>query len=185
MPCPARMAKKALRGDDSGTPLTKNPLSGDGGKGRFARGLAKAQVTNGLFSVEAIIHLAIVTAGALFGHTSSLPRPFLARALPNPSPRSHFLAILANFVLAGGCGTNTEHLSDVLFNQDPLEVAYHSELLDACPSLCSDPVKVPVTEVDCPVQKDEPQVKEVHDEYPVDGAADEFGGDTKQIAHGD
>ena len=173
------MAKKALRGDDLGTPVAKKGFRSDGGKGRFARGSAKAQVADGLFSVEAIIHLAIVTAGALFGHTSSLPRPFLARALPNPSPRSHFLAILANFVLAGGCGTNTEHLSDVLFNQDPLEVAYHSELLDACPSFCSNPVKVPVPEVDCPVQKDKTQIKEVHDEYPVNGSANEFGGNAE------
>ena len=69
MPCPARMAKKALRGDDLGTPVAKKGFRSDGGKGRFARGSAKAQVADGLFSVEAIIHLAIVTAGALFGHT--------------------------------------------------------------------------------------------------------------------
>ena len=179
MSCPARVAKKAARGDDLETLVAKKGFSGDGGRGRFAKGPAKAQVTDGLSSAEAIIHFAIVTAGALFGHTSSLPRPFLARALPNPSPRSHFLAILANFVLAGGCGTNTEHLSDVLFNQDPLEVAYHSELLDACPSFCSNPVKVPVPEVDCPVQKDKTQIKEVHDEYPVNGSANEFGGNAE------
>ena len=98
------MVKKALRGDDPGTPLAKNPLSGDGGKGRFAKGPAKAQVTKILFSDEAIIHFTIVTAGALFGRTSSLPRPFLASGLPNPSPPGHFLAILAplaNFALGG------------------------------------------------------------------------------------
>ena len=81
MPCPEGVAKKALRGDDLGTPLAKNPFSSDGGKGRFAKGSEKAQVTDGLFSAEAIIHFAIVTAGALFGHASSLPRPFLASAL--------------------------------------------------------------------------------------------------------
>ena len=43
--CPARVAKKALRGDDSETPLAKKGFSGDGGKGRFAKGPAKAQVT--------------------------------------------------------------------------------------------------------------------------------------------
>ena len=101
MSCPAGVAKKALRGDDSGTPLTKNPLSGDGGKGRFARGLAKAQVTNGLFSVEAIIHPAIVTVEALFVHASSLPRPILASALPNSSPPAHFLTILTIIALGG------------------------------------------------------------------------------------
>ena len=59
------MAKKALRGDDSETPLAKKGFSGDGGKGRFAKGPAKAQVTKILFSDEAIIHFTIVTAGAL------------------------------------------------------------------------------------------------------------------------
>ena len=70
------VVKNALRGDDLGTPLAKNLFSGDGGKGRFAKGLAKAQVTEVLFSVEEIIHFAIVTAGALFGQPSSLLRPF-------------------------------------------------------------------------------------------------------------
>ena len=83
MSCLAGVAKKALRGDDPGTPLVKKGFSGDGGKGRFAKGSAKAQVTDGLFSAEAIIHFAIVTAGALFVQPSSLPRPFLASALPN------------------------------------------------------------------------------------------------------
>ena len=92
---PRGVAKKALRGDAFGTPLAKKGFSGDGGRGRFAKGPAKAQVTDGLSSAEAIIHFAIVTAGALFGHTSSLPRPFLARALPNPSPPGHFLAIVS------------------------------------------------------------------------------------------
>ncbi|MDD5807106.1 MAG: hypothetical protein PUD02_07240, partial [Eggerthellales bacterium] len=101
MSCPAGVAKKALRGDDLGTPVAKKGFRSDGSRGRFARGLAKAQVTNGLFSAKEIIHLAIVTARALFGHTSSLPRPFLASALPNPSPRNHFLAIRANFALGG------------------------------------------------------------------------------------
>ena len=101
MSCPEGVAKKALRGDDLGTPLAKNPFSSDGGKGRFAKGSEKAQVTDGLFSAEAIIHFAIVTAGALFVQPSSLPRPFLASALPNPSPRSHFLAIRANYALGG------------------------------------------------------------------------------------
>ena len=104
MPCPEGVAKKALRGDDLGTPLAKNPFGSDGGKGRFAKGPAKAQVTKTLFSAEEIIHFAIVTAGALFGRTSSLPRPFLASGLPNPSPPGHFLAILAplaNFALGG------------------------------------------------------------------------------------
>ena len=86
------MVKKGLLGDGFGNPLAKNPFSGDGGKGRFAKGSAKAQVTDGLFSAEAIIHFAIVTAGALFGQPLSLPRPLLASALPNPSPRSRFLA---------------------------------------------------------------------------------------------
>ena len=72
MSCPAGVAKKALRGDDSGTPLAKKGFSGDGGKGRFAKGPANPQVAEGLFWVEAIIHPAIVTAGAVFGHTSSL-----------------------------------------------------------------------------------------------------------------
>ena len=89
------VVKKGLLGDGFGNPRAKNPFSGDGGKGRFAKGPAKAQVTDGLSSAEAIIHFAIVTAGALFGHTSSLPRPFLARALPNPSPPGHFLAIVS------------------------------------------------------------------------------------------
>ena len=44
MPCPEGVAKKALRGDDLGTPLAKNPFSGDGGKGRFARKFVKSQV---------------------------------------------------------------------------------------------------------------------------------------------
>ena len=95
------MVKKALRGDDSGTPLAKNPFGSDGGKGRFAKGPAKAQVTKTLFSAEEIIHPAIVTAGALFVQPSSLPRPFLASTLPNPSPRSRFLAIRAIFALGG------------------------------------------------------------------------------------
>ena len=79
----AGVAKKALRGDDLGTPLAKKGFSGDGGRGRFAKGSAKAQVAEELFSSEGIIHPAIVTAGAVFGHTSSLPRPFLASGLPN------------------------------------------------------------------------------------------------------
>ena len=95
MCCPAGVVKKALRGDDLGTPLAKKGFSGDGGRGRFAKGPAKAQVTDGLSSAEAIIHFAIVTARALFGHTSSLPRPFLASALPNPSPPGLFLAIVS------------------------------------------------------------------------------------------
>ena len=95
MSCPEGVAKKALRSDDLGTPVAKKGFRSDGGRGRFARGSAKPQVTDGLFSAEEIIHFAIVTAGALFGHVSSLPRPFLASALPNPSPRSHFLALLA------------------------------------------------------------------------------------------
>ena len=105
MPCPEGVAKKALRGDDLGTPLAKNLFSGDGGRGRFAKGLAKAQVTEGLFSVEEIIHFAIVTAGALFGQPSSLLRPFLASVFPNPSPRSHFLAFRAIFALGGDNST--------------------------------------------------------------------------------
>ena len=52
MPCPARVVKKALRGDDFGTPLAKKGFSGDGDRGHFAKGLAKAQVTEGLFSAE-------------------------------------------------------------------------------------------------------------------------------------
>ena len=72
----AGVAKKALRGDNPGTPLAKNPFGGDDDRGRFAKGPEKAQVTDGLFSSEEIIHFAIVTAGALFGHVSSLPRPF-------------------------------------------------------------------------------------------------------------
>ena len=95
------MAKKALRGDDLGAPLAKNPFGSDGGKGCFVKGSAKAQVTKILFSADAIIHFAIVTAEALFGHASSLPRPFLASTLPNPSPRSRFLAIRAIFALGG------------------------------------------------------------------------------------
>ena len=101
----AGVAKKALRGDDSETPLAKNPFGSDGDRGRFAKGSAKAQVTEGLFSGEAIIHFAIVTAGTLFGHTPSLPRPFLASALPNPSPPAHFLTILDIFALGGDNST--------------------------------------------------------------------------------
>ena len=86
------VAKKAARGDDLETLVAKKGFSGDGGKGRFTKGPAKAQVTDGLSSAEAIIHFAIVTAGALFDQPSSLPRPFLASALPNPSLRGHFLA---------------------------------------------------------------------------------------------
>ena len=97
----AGVAKKAARGDDLETPLAKKGFSGDGGRGRFAKGSAKAQVTDELFSDEEIIHPVIVTAGAVFGQSSSLPRPFLASGLPNPSPRSHFLAIRANFALGG------------------------------------------------------------------------------------
>ena len=107
----AGVAKKALRGDNPGTPLAKNPFGGDDDRGRFAKGPEKAQVTDGLFSSEEIIHFAIVTARALFGHTSSLPRPFLASALPNPSPRSHFLAIRAIFALGG---TNPTHPAEPL-----------------------------------------------------------------------
>ena len=117
MSCPAGVAKKALRGDDSGTPLAKKGFSGDGGKGRFAKGSEKAQVTDGLFSAEAIIHFAIVTAGALFGQPLSLLRPLLASALPNPSPRSRFLALLAIFALGG---TNPTQLAGVLFNHRSL-----------------------------------------------------------------
>ena len=95
------MAKKALRGDDSETPLAKNPFGSDGDRGRFAKGSAKAQVTDGLFSAEEIIHSVIVTVGALFVHASSLPRPFLASSLPNPSPPSRFLALRAIFALGG------------------------------------------------------------------------------------
>ena len=60
-----------------------------------------------LFSVEAIIHPAIVTAGAVFGHTSSLPRPFLASGLPNPSPPAGFLAILSQIALLGDIQSRT------------------------------------------------------------------------------
>ena len=95
------VAKKALRGDDLETPVAKKGFRSDGGVGRFARGSAKAQVAEGLFSTEEIIHFAIVTDGALFGHTSSLPRPFLASALPNPSPPAGFLALRAIFALGG------------------------------------------------------------------------------------
>ena len=101
MSCPAGVAKKALRGDDSGTPLAKKGFSGDGGKGRFAKGPANPQVAEGLFWVEAIIHPAIVTVGALFVHASSLPRPILASALPNSSPPAHFLTILTIIALGG------------------------------------------------------------------------------------
>ena len=66
MCCPAGVVKKALRGDDLGTPLAKKGFSGDGGRGRFAKGSAKAQVAEELFSSEGIIHPLIVTAGALF-----------------------------------------------------------------------------------------------------------------------
>ena len=101
MSCPEGVAKKALRGDDLGTPLAKKGFSGDGGRKRFAKGPAKAQVAEGLFSVEAIIHPVIVTAGAVFGQPSSLSGHFLASGLPNPSPPAHILAILANCVLGG------------------------------------------------------------------------------------
>ena len=101
------VVKNALRGDDLGTPLAKKGFSGDSDKGRFAKGPAKAQVAEGLFSVEAIIHPAIVTAGAVFGQPSSLPGAFLASGLPNPSPRSRFLALLAIFALGG---TNPKQL---------------------------------------------------------------------------
>ena len=111
------MAKKALRGDDSETPLAKKGFSGDGGKGRFTRGPAKAQVAEGLFSAEEIIHSVIVTVGALFVHASSLPRPFLASSLPNPSPPSRFLAIWAIFALGVD---NPKQFTDVLFDHRPL-----------------------------------------------------------------
>ena len=100
MSCPARVAKKAARGDDFETLVAKKGFSGDGGRGRFAKGPAKAQVAEGLFSVEAIIHPVIVTTGAFFGHASSLPRPFLARALPNPSPRNQSTYFLWSIRLA-------------------------------------------------------------------------------------
>ena len=83
MCCLEGLAKKALRGDDLGTPLAKKGFSGDGGRKRFAKGPAKAQVAEGLFSVEAIIHPVIVTAGAVFGQPSSLSGHFLASGLPN------------------------------------------------------------------------------------------------------
>ena len=111
------MAKKALRGDAFGTPLAKKGFSGDGGKGRFTRGPAKAQVAEGLFSAEEIIHSVIVTVGALFVHASSLPRPFLASSLPNPSPPSRFLAIWAIFALGVD---NPKQFTDVLFDHRPL-----------------------------------------------------------------
>ena len=95
------VVKNALRGDDLGTPLAKNLFSGDGGKGRFTKGLAKAQVTEGLFPVEAIIHPAIVTTGALFGQHLAPLRPFLASSVPNSSPSGAFLAIRAIFALGG------------------------------------------------------------------------------------
>ena len=101
MPCLAGVGKKALRGDDLGTPLAKNLFSGDGGRGRFAKGSAKAQVTEGLFPVEAIIHPAIVTTGALFGQHLAPLRPFLASSVPNSSPSGAFLAIRAIFALGG------------------------------------------------------------------------------------
>ena len=96
----AGVAKKAARGDDLETLVAKKGFSGDGGRGRFAKGPAKAQVTDGLFSAEAIIHFAIVTVGAVFGRSSSLPRPFLARALPNPSPRNQSTYFLWSIRLA-------------------------------------------------------------------------------------
>ena len=98
---PRGVAKKAASGDDLKTPVDKNPFGSDGGKGCFAKGSAKTQVTEILFSNEAIIHFVIVTAEALFGHASSLPRPFLASALPNPSPPAHFLTIPAILALSG------------------------------------------------------------------------------------
>ena len=112
------MAKKALRGDDLGAPLAKKGFSGDSDKGRFAKGPAKAQVAEGLFSVEEIIHPAIVTAGAVFVQPSSLPRPFLASALPNPSPRSRFLAFLDIFALGG---TNPTQPTDATTGTNPTQ----------------------------------------------------------------
>ena len=106
---PEGMAKKALGGDDPETSLAKKGFSGDSGRRRFAKDSAKPQVTVGLFSDEAIIHFAIVTAGTVFGQPSSLPKPFLASAPPNPSPPSHFLTIRANFALGGD---NSKHSTD-------------------------------------------------------------------------
>ena len=101
MPCPEGVAKKALRGDDPGTPLAKKGFSGDGGRGRFAKGSAKAQVTEGLFSVEEIIHLAIVTVGALFVQHLAPLMPFLASDLLDSSPPAGFLAKLVIFAPGG------------------------------------------------------------------------------------
>ena len=81
MSCPEGVAKKALRGDDLGTPLAKNPFGSDGGRGRFAKDATKPQVTDILFSIEEIIHLAIVTVGALFVQHLAPLMPFLASDL--------------------------------------------------------------------------------------------------------
>ena len=83
----------------------KKGFRSDGGKGRFVKGSAKAQVTERLFSVEAIIHPVIVTVGAIFGQHLAPLRPFLAWALPNPSPPGPFLAIRAIFALGGDTPT--------------------------------------------------------------------------------
>ena len=101
MPCPEGVAKKALRGDDLGTPLAKNPFGSDGGRGRFAKDATKPQVTDILFSVEEIIHLAIVTVGALFVQHLAPLMPFLASDLLDSSPPAGFLAKLVIFAPGG------------------------------------------------------------------------------------
>ena len=101
MSCLAGVAKKALRGDDPGPPLVKKGFSGDGGKGRFAKGSAKAQVTDGLVSAEAIIHFAIVTVGALFVQHLAPLMTFLASDLLDSSPPAGFLAKLVIFAPGG------------------------------------------------------------------------------------
>ena len=101
MYCPEGVAKKALRGDDLGTPLAKNPFGSDGGKGCFVKGSAKAQVTKILFSAEAIIHFAIVTVGALFVQHLAPLMTFLASDLLDSSPPAGFLAKLVIFAPGG------------------------------------------------------------------------------------
>ena len=127
---PRGVAKKAASGDDLTTPVDKNPFGSDGGKGCFAKGSAKAQVTEILFSNEAIIHFVIVTAEALFDQHLAPLRPFLARALPNSSPSTAFLTILAIFALGGDNPTQPAGVFLPTLAKKPSNEAIHPRATD-------------------------------------------------------
>ena len=94
------------------------------------QGSAKAQVTEILFSNEAIIHFVIVTAEALFDQHLAPLRPFLARALPNSSPSTAFLTILAIFALGGDNPTQPAGVFLPTLAKKPSNEAIHPRATD-------------------------------------------------------